>query len=41
MAADFDGGVTWGDLTGKAHGGCAVDAHCFPDDPLEARASVR
>lgn len=36
VAGDGDWGVAGGDLTGKAHGGGAVDAHGFPDDPLEA-----
>lgn len=36
VAADHDGGGTGRDLAGKTHGGGAVDAHCFPDYPLEA-----
>jgi hypothetical protein len=36
VAGDGDRGVAGGNLAGKAHGGGAVDAHGFPDDPLEA-----
>jgi hypothetical protein len=36
VAGDGDWGVAGGDLTGKTHGGGAVDAHSFPDDPLQA-----
>lgn len=35
VAGDGDGGVTGGDFTGETHSGGAVDAHGFPDNPLE------
>ena len=40
VAGDGDGGAAGGDLAGEAHGGGAVDAHGFPDDPLEAGDGV-
>jgi hypothetical protein len=36
VAGDGDRGTAGGNLTGKAHGRGAVDAHSFPDDPLQA-----
>ena len=40
VAGDGDGRAAGGDLAGEAHGGGAVDAHGFPDDPLEAGDEV-
>lgn len=37
VAGDLNWAGVCGDLAGEAHGGGAVDAHCFPDGPLQAR----